>query len=94
MSGTNIGTLLDSKNITWGWFQGGFKPTNKTVDGRAVCGSEHKNINGTEQKDYVPHHEPFMYYSLTANSHHLPPTTVAMIGKTDQANHQYDLSDF
>ncbi|MFZ0327116.1 MAG: hypothetical protein WAL66_07425, partial [Nitrososphaeraceae archaeon] len=34
---------------------GGFKPTNKTVDGRVVCGSEHKNINGSEQKDYVPH---------------------------------------
>ncbi len=54
----------------------------------------HKNINGTEEKDYVPHHEPFMYYSMTANPHHLPPTKVAMIGNTDQANHQYDLSDF
>lgn len=94
MSGSNIGTLLNSKNITWGWFQGGFKPTNKTIDGRAVCGSQHKNINGTMQKDYVPHHEPFMYYSLTANPHHLPPTKIANIGKTDQANHQYDLSDF
>jgi phospholipase C len=26
--------------------------------------------------------------------HHLPPTSVANIGTTDQANHQYDLSDF
>jgi phospholipase C len=94
MSGRNIGTILNSKNITWGWFQGGFKPTSKTADGRAVCGSVHKNINGTEEKDYVPHHEPFMYYSMTANPHHLPPTKVAMIGNTDQAHHQYDLSDF
>jgi len=94
MSGRNIGTILNSKNITWGWFQGGFKPTNKTADGRAVCGSVHKNINGTEEKDYVPHLEPFMYYSMTANPHHLPPTKVAMIGNTDQAHHQYDLSDF
>jgi phospholipase C len=77
-----------------GWFQGGFKPTSKTADGRAVCGSVHKNINGTEEKDYVPHHEPFMYYSMTANPHHLPPTKIAMIGNTDQAHHQYDLSDF
>ena len=35
-----------------------------------------------------------MYYSMIANPHHLPPTKVAMIGNTDQANHQYDLSDF
>src|SRR5438445_13521518 len=29
-----------------------------------------------------------------SNPHHLPPTTVAMIGHTDKANHQYDLTDF
>jgi len=42
--------------------------------------------------DYVPHHNPFQYYSQTANPHHLPPT--GTIGPTDQANHQYDLSLF
>jgi phospholipase C len=35
-----------------------------------------------------------MYYNSTANPHHLPPSSVAMIGHTDHANHQYDLSDF
>jgi phospholipase C len=35
-----------------------------------------------------------MYYNSTTNPHHLPPTSVAMTGKTDQASHQYDLSDF
>jgi phospholipase C len=35
-----------------------------------------------------------MYYNSTANPSHLPPSSVEMIGKTDQANHQYDLSDF
>ena len=44
--------------------------------------------------DYIPHHQPFQYYQTTANPHHLPPSSVAMIGKTDQANHQYDLSAF
>jgi hypothetical protein len=44
--------------------------------------------------DYSPHHEPFQYYASTANPHHLKPTSVAMIGHTDQANHQYDLTDF
>ncbi|HEY7174879.1 MAG TPA: alkaline phosphatase family protein, partial [Micromonosporaceae bacterium] len=27
MEGTNIGDLLNRQDITWGWFQGGFKPT-------------------------------------------------------------------
>ena len=36
----------------------------------------------------------FQYYPSTANPHHLPPASVSSIGKTDQANHQYDLTDF
>jgi len=94
MSGSNIGTLLNSKNITWGWFQGGFKPNNNELDGRAKCESEHPNILGENQTDYVPHHEPFQYYKSTANPHHLSPSSIPMIGKTDRANHQYNLSDF
>jgi phospholipase C len=93
MSGTNVGNLLNAKGVTWGWFQGGFKPTS-TANGPAVCGSTHKNIGGATVTDYIPHHEPFQYYQSTSNPHHLPPTSIAMIGKTDQANHQYDLSNF
>ncbi len=93
MSGTNIGNLLNAKGITWGWFQGGFKPTSMT-NGTAVCGSSHTNIGGSVVTDYIPHHEPFQYYQSTSNPHHLPPTSTAMIGKNDQANHQYDLSNF
>jgi phospholipase C len=44
--------------------------------------------------DYSSHHEPFMYYASTRNPHHLRPSSVGMIGKTDQANHQYDIADF
>jgi phospholipase C len=44
--------------------------------------------------DYNAHHSPFQYYASTRNPHHLPPSSVAMIGQTDQANHQYDLLDF
>jgi phospholipase C len=46
--------------------------------------------------DYVPHHEPFQYYPSTRNPHHLRPSpdTPWQIGKTDQAQHQYDVSDF
>ncbi len=93
MSGTNIGDLLNQKNITWGWFQGGFAPSS-TANGKAVCGAAHTNIGGASVTDYSAHHEPFQYYTSTANPNHLPPTSTAMIGKTDQANHQYDLTNF
>jgi phospholipase C len=93
MTGKNVGDLLNAQSITWGWFQGGFKPSAVT-NGVAVCGTSHQNIGGATVKDYSPHHEPFQYFQSTANPHHLPPTSVSMIGKTDQANHQYDISDF
>lgn len=93
MSGKNVGDLLNAKNITWGWFEGGFKPS-ATTNGKAACGTAHSNIGGASVKDYVQHHEPFQYYKSTANPHHLPPSSSDMIGRSDQANHQYDLQDF
>jgi phospholipase C len=93
MSGTNVGDLLNAKGVTWGWFQGGFKPSSVN-NGTAVCATSHENVAGATVADYIPHHEPFQYFTSTANPHHLPPSSVAMIGQTDQANHQYDLSDF
>ena len=94
MSGKNVGDLLNEKGVTWGWFQGGFRPTSRLADGSAVCGATHANIAGTVSSDYVPHHQPFQYWASTANPHHLPPSSTGMIGQTDQANHQYDLDDF
>jgi phospholipase C len=94
MTGQNIGDLLNAAGITWGWFQGGFRPTSHTSHGDAVCGSSHINIGGANVTDYSAHHEPFQYYQSTSNPHHLPPSSPSMIGETDQANHQYDLSDF
>src|SRR5436305_14410334 len=38
-SGKNIGDLLNAKNLTWGWFQGGFKPSQPASgNAPAVCG--------------------------------------------------------
>jgi phospholipase C len=80
----NVGDLLNAKGVSWGWFQGGFRD----------CNASHANMAGVVSKDYIPHHEPFQYYASTQNLQHLPPSLVAMIGHTDQANHQYDLTDF
>jgi phospholipase C len=93
LTGQNIGDLLNQAHVSWGWFEGGFAPTTSNSNG-AVCGSEHANIGGAEVADYVPHHEPFQYYASTSNPAHLAPTSLAAIGRTDQANHQYDLSYF
>ena len=80
MSGQNVGDLLNARNVTWGWFYGDWQ---STASGPAVC-----------QPIYNAHYAPFQYYTNTANPHHRPPTSTAMIGYTDQANHQYSLDDF
>ncbi|MBM9508111.1 alkaline phosphatase family protein [Actinacidiphila acididurans] len=98
MQGKNIGDLLNAKNVSWGWFQGGFRP-GTAWDGKAgdyaSCRTvTHTNIGGAASEDYSPHHSPFQYYKSTANPHHLPPKNVAEIGHNGQANHNYDLTDF
>jgi phospholipase C len=110
MTGKNVGDLLNAANVTWGWFEGGFRPTvAATASTPAVCGASHAGHPGVPNPvapfvtgpdihgpvaDYSAHHEPFQYYTSTANPHHLAPTSVAAIGTQDQANHQYDTSDF
>jgi len=122
MTGKNVGDLLNAKGITWGYFDGGFLPTQPAkfdAQGKlvspAVCGSQHVAhevvVNGKTydvqnptinpgkdvhvlENDYSFGVTPFMHYASTKNPHHLRPSSVAMIGKTDQANHNYDMSDF
>jgi phospholipase C len=95
----NVGDLLNAKGITWGWFQGGFRETSgTTVKGLPTtntCLIAHTNAAGGAIADYIAHHEPFQYYRSTQNLQHLAPSSTALIGhQGDQANHQYDLSDF
>ena len=145
MTGKNIGDELNAAGLSWGWFQGGFRPTTSfaTATGgtqptstftpdqfkgkfavapasdQGLCNAVHPvgpAIGGTggvtpgptnygNKDDYIPHHEPFQYYSSTANPHHLPPASLSSIGtdtqtfksgvpQFDTANHQYDTSDF
>src|SRR6185437_6653506 len=69
--GKNVGDLLNAKNITWGWFQGGFAPTGTDANGRPICGAHQTGLAGddavTTSGDYIPHHEPFEYYSQSTN---------------------------
>jgi phospholipase C len=97
----NIGTLLSNKGISWGWFQGGFKPTTNFAPANgntpavpAACATTTPRIDGTPEAAYSAHHNPFQYYKLTSNPHHLPPANLSEVGHDGQANHIYDLSWF
>ncbi|WP_416485431.1 phospholipase C [Streptomyces sp. CL12] len=97
MQGKNVGDLLNAKKVSWGWFQGGFRPStgwDGTSGSYAKCDTTHNNVGGAAAVDYSPHHNPFSYYKSTANPHHLPPKSVSEIGHNGQANHNYDLTDF
>jgi phospholipase C len=83
MTSKNVGDLLTAAGITWGWFYSSFARIGSKADGTAICNSVYNN-----------HYDPFMYYASTSNPHHLPPSSVDVIGQDDQANHQYDLTDF
>jgi phospholipase C len=96
ISGRNVGDLLNDHTVSWGWFQGGFRPTGTDATG-AVCGTSHVNVAGATVVDYIPHHSPFQYFPQTANPNHQAPASVDEIGHgtgPGTANHQYDLVDF
>jgi len=105
MAGRNVGDLLNQKNITWGWFEGGFNLQTINPNGSTGCArftlptQPHFPFSST---DYIPHHQPFQYYASTRNSTHARPSSIAAIGHStipnthnpDPANHQYDSDDF
>jgi phospholipase C len=105
MAGRNVGDLLNARNITWGWFEGGFNlqtvnPNSSTGCARFTPATvPHAPFSST---DYIPHHQPFQYYASTRNPTHARPSTIAAIGHSnipntktpDPANHQYDTDDF
>jgi phospholipase C len=103
--GRNIGDLLNTQHISWGWFEGGFDLTITNTNGTTGCArSTPQTVAGatSTSADYIPHHAPFQYYASTANLTHARPSSVAAIGhslETDNvtpepANHSYDSHDF
>lgn len=96
MAGNNIGNLLSEAHVTWGWFSGGFDLSVTNANGTTGCKrSSTSPVSGKTVPDYIPHHEPFQYYSSTANPTHARPTSVQSIGHDgDDAKHQYDIHDF
>jgi phospholipase C len=95
MTGKSIGDLLNASGITWGFYTQGFDLTVTNSNGTTGCArTTTSKVTNTVKADYIPHHEPFQYYKSTANPTHARPTSVAAVGSTDAANHQYDMHDF
>jgi phospholipase C len=88
MTGPNVGNLLNTAGVSWGWFYGDFGATSAPGVIPATCVAQ-----------YNPHYAPFDYYLSTSNPHHIAPSSLAAIG-TDTcanlmcANHNYDLTYF
>ena len=70
MTSKNIGDLLNTAGVSWGWFYADFpQSTNSQPIPFASCPST-----------YNSHYDPFQYYKTTSNIHHLPPTSPTVIG--------------
>jgi phospholipase C len=96
LGGTNVGDLLNSRGISWGFFEGGFDLTIKNANGTTGCArSTTSTVTNVRENDYIPHHQPFQYYDSTANPTHIRPSSPSTVGiDGDPANHEYDIHDF
>jgi phospholipase C len=97
MQGSNIGDLLNATGVSWGFFEGGFDLTVKNSNGTTGCSrSTTSAVTGVTETDYIPHHQPFQYYTSTQNLAHTRPSSVAAIGTPNDAvaHNQYDIHDF
>jgi phospholipase C len=102
MTSKNIGDLLNTAGLSWGFFEGGFNLSTVNANNTTSCNRSTGAVNipgNPGPHDYIPHHEPFQYYASTANPTHIRPASTAVIGTAADtgagtANHQYDLADF
>jgi phospholipase C len=97
LSGANVGDLLNTAGVSWGFFTLGFDLTVTNGNGTTGCGRTTTSaVTNTNKADYIPHHEPFQYYKSTANPTHARPISKTAIGTAADkaANHQYDVHDF
>jgi phospholipase C len=96
LGGQNVGDLLNSRGISWGFFEGGFDLTITNNNSTTGCSrSTTSTVTGVRKADYIPHHQPFQYYASTANPKHTRPSSPSTVGiDGDPGNHQYDTQDF
>jgi phospholipase C len=84
MGGDNIGTLLNNKGVSWGWFEQGFSTPGTTVT----------NVNGGGAAMFSSIYDVPDWWQSTSNEDHTAPASLSEIGFAGAANHQYDTPDF
>jgi phospholipase C len=84
MGGDNIGTLLNGKGVSWGWFEEGF----------GAPGTTDANVNGRSAKQFSSIYETPDWWQATSNPDHTPPASNQEIGFGGPANHNYDAAKF
>jgi phospholipase C len=92
MTGTNIGDELNTKGLSWGWFQGGFSPSTSFAQALALTGA-----SGQPTSKFIP--DQFKTYFSNANNR--PPhssnqalcSTVHPVGVAVGGNGQYGYKD-
>lgn len=95
----NVGMLLNKRDISWGYFVGGFNPNIVNPDGSTGKVRAHSIDTGLQTVPRVDgivdySFAPFEYFIDNANPTHARPSSLKMIGKQDAANHIYDSDDF
>jgi phospholipase C len=63
MSGQNIGDELNAKGLSWGWFQGGERPTTPFVAAAVAAGH-----TGQSTATFIPDEFKGMFYQATPNA--------------------------
>jgi phospholipase C len=61
LSGKNVGDLLNAKGISWGWFQGGFRPSTSYTDALADIGKSGQPTSAFTPDEFSP------FFSVAAN---------------------------
>ena len=94
----NVGDLLNAAGVTWGWFQGGFTPTAAGAHGRPRRPAGLR-LRAQQHRARVAaglRRPPQPVRVLHVDGQPAAPAADlgGEIGTTDQANHQYDLTDF
>ena len=81
LSGQNVGDMLNAAGVSWGFFEGGFDLSVKNANGTTGCArSTTSTVTMSAKADYIPHHQPFQYYTSTANLKHTRPTSPSTVG--------------
>jgi phospholipase C len=84
MGGGNIGTLMNERGVSWGWFEEGFQ-TPSTSD---------SNVDGHSSAMFGSIYDTPDWWQATSNEDHTASAANNEIGFSGPANHQYDTPEF